>query len=60
MGVPWNPANPVLVDSQKILKTAAQELKVELHLAGVQDAKDLETAFSTLAQAKVQSSWIES
>jgi putative ABC transport system substrate-binding protein len=54
MGVLWNPANPVHVDSQKALKTAAQELKVELHLAGVQYPKDFETAFSTLTQAKVE------
>lgn len=47
-GVLWNPANQVHKPSLKVIEAAAQRLNVELHLAGVQDAKDLESTFSEL------------
>jgi putative ABC transport system substrate-binding protein len=48
-GVLWNPANPVHQSSMKVIEAAAQRLKVELYLMGVQDSKELEGAFSALA-----------
>jgi putative tryptophan/tyrosine transport system substrate-binding protein len=48
-GVLWNPANPVHKSSMKVIEAAAQRLKVELYLVGVQDSKEIEGAFSTLA-----------
>ena len=41
-GVLWNPSNQAHKPSLKIAEAAAQRVKVELHLAGVQDAKELE------------------
>ena len=38
----------------KIIEDAAQRLKVELHLAGVRDPKELESAFSALAGKRVE------
>jgi ABC-type uncharacterized transport system substrate-binding protein len=48
-GVLWNPANPVHKSSMKVAEAAAQRLKVELYPVGVQDSKEIEGAFSTLA-----------
>jgi ABC-type uncharacterized transport system substrate-binding protein len=53
-GVLWNPANQVHQPSVKIIEGAARRLKVELHLAGVQDPKDLEHAVSALVGKSVQ------
>ena len=54
IGLLWNPANPVHVSSLKVLEDAAQALKVKLHPMGVQDAKELESAFSALTQKHVE------
>jgi ABC-type uncharacterized transport system substrate-binding protein len=40
--------------SLRIIENAAQRLKVDLHLAGVQDPKEIERAFMALAQKGVQ------
>jgi putative ABC transport system substrate-binding protein len=53
-GVFWNPANPVHEPLLKVMEAAAPRLKVELHLARVQDAQDLEKAFSALVAKRVQ------
>ncbi|HEY9854092.1 MAG TPA: ABC transporter substrate-binding protein [Stenomitos sp.] len=54
VGVLWNPANPVHRPSLKVIEGAAQRLKVELHLAGVQDPKEIERAVSALVGKGVQ------
>jgi len=54
IGVLWNPANQVHQPSLRVIEGAAQRLKVELHLAGVQDPKELERAVSALAGKGVQ------
>ena len=54
MGVLWDPANPVHRPSLRIIESAAQRLGVDLHLAGVQDPKEMERAFSALAEKGVQ------
>ena len=54
VGVLWNPANPVHQPSLKIIEGAAQKLKVELFLAGVQDPQEIESAFSTLVEKGAQ------
>ena len=53
-GVLWNPTNQVHKSSLKVIEAAAQRLKVELRLAGVQDPSELESTFSTLARERVQ------
>lgn len=53
-GVLWNPTNQVHKPSLKVIEAAAQRLDVELHLAGVQDPKDLESTFSALVRKGVQ------
>jgi putative ABC transport system substrate-binding protein len=53
-GVLWNPTNQVHKPSLKVIDAAARRLKVELHLAGVQDPKELESTFSTLVGKGVQ------
>jgi putative ABC transport system substrate-binding protein len=53
-GVLWNPTNQVHKPSLKVIEAAAERLKVELHLAGVQDPKDLERTFGTLAEKRVE------
>ena len=53
-GVLWNPANQVHKPSLKVIEAAAQQFRVELHLAGVQDAKDLESTFSSLVAKRVE------
>ena len=53
-GVLWNPTNQVHRPSLKVIEAAAERLKVELHLAGVQDAKDLEDTFSGLVAKRVE------
>jgi putative ABC transport system substrate-binding protein len=54
MGVLWDPANQVHRPSLRIIESAAQRLGVDLHLAGVQDPKEMERAFSALAEKGVQ------
>ena len=54
VGVLWNPANQVHKPSLKIIEAAAQQLKVELRLAGVQDPKELERTISALVEKGVQ------
>jgi putative ABC transport system substrate-binding protein len=53
-GVLWNPANPVHKSSMHVIEAAARELKVEIYPVGVQEAKELEGAFSTLAGKRAQ------
>ncbi len=53
-GVLWNPANQVHQPSLKVIEDAAQRLKVELHLAGVQEPKEIERAVSALVKRGVQ------
>jgi ABC-type uncharacterized transport system substrate-binding protein len=53
-GVLWNPTNPVHKPSLKGIEAAAERLKVELHLVGVQDPKDLESTFSAMAGGRVE------
>jgi putative ABC transport system substrate-binding protein len=53
-GVLWNPANQVHRPSLKVIEAAAQRLKVDLHLAGVQQASELEPAFSAMAARRVE------
>ncbi len=54
VGVLWNPANPVHQPQLKIIDGAAQTLQVKLHLAGAQDPKEIERAFSALVKNGVQ------
>jgi putative ABC transport system substrate-binding protein len=53
-GVLWNPANQVHKPSLKVIEAAAQWLRVELHLAGVQDPERLEPTVSELVGKGVQ------
>jgi ABC-type uncharacterized transport system substrate-binding protein len=53
-GVLWNPTNQVHKPSLKFIEAAAQRLKVDLRLAGVQDPSELESTFSALAGERVQ------
>jgi putative ABC transport system substrate-binding protein len=53
-GVLWNPSNQAHQPSLKVIEGAAQRLKVELHLAGVQDPKELERTVSALVKKGVQ------
>ena len=53
-GVLWNPTNQVHKSSLRVIEAAAQRLKVELRLAGVQDPDELESTFSALARERVQ------
>ena len=54
IGLLWNPANPIHGPSLKSMEATAQALRVELHPVGVQDAKEIESAFSALARKRVQ------
>jgi putative ABC transport system substrate-binding protein len=53
-GVLWNPANQVHKPSLNVIETAAQRLRVELRLAGVQDPKLLEPTLSDLLAKRIQ------
>ncbi len=54
IGVLWNPANQIHQPSLKVIEGAAQRLRVELQLAGVQDPRDLESAVTGLTGKRVQ------
>jgi putative ABC transport system substrate-binding protein len=54
IGVLWNPANQVHKPSLKVIEDAAQRLKVELYLVGVQDAAALETHILELTRKGAQ------
>jgi putative ABC transport system substrate-binding protein len=54
IGVLWNPTNPIHGPSMKDVKAAAQALNVQLHPVGVQDPKELESAFSAMARERVE------
>jgi ABC-type uncharacterized transport system substrate-binding protein len=54
IGALWNPANPGNAPFVKELEAAARALKVQLHPAGVQDPKELESAFAALARQRVE------
>jgi len=53
-GVLWNPANQVHKPSLMVIEAASKQLRVELHLAGVQDPKLLEQTLSDLVKKGVQ------
>jgi putative ABC transport system substrate-binding protein len=53
-GVLWNPTNQVHKPSLKVIEAAAQQLKVELHLAGIQDPGEIEPAVAALTGKGVQ------
>jgi putative ABC transport system substrate-binding protein len=53
-GVLWNPTNQVHKPSLKVIEGAAQRLKVQLHLVGIQDPREFESAFTALAGKGVQ------
>jgi putative ABC transport system substrate-binding protein len=50
----WNPANPIHAPSLKVIEAAARSLKVQLRAMGVQDPRELEGAFSAMAEERVQ------
>jgi putative tryptophan/tyrosine transport system substrate-binding protein len=54
IGVLWNPANPIHGPSLKSMEATAEALKVELHPVGARDPQEIESAFATLAQKRVQ------
>jgi putative ABC transport system substrate-binding protein len=53
-GVLWNPSNQVHKPSLTVIEGAAQRMKVELHLAGVQDPKEIEPTILALVGKGVQ------
>jgi len=53
-GVLWNPTNQVHKPSLKVIEGAAERLKVQLHLAGIQDPSEFEGAFKALVRKGVQ------
>jgi putative ABC transport system substrate-binding protein len=53
-GVLWNPTNQVHKPSLSVIEGAAQRLKVQLHLVGVQDPSEFEGAFTALVRKGVQ------
>lgn len=53
-GVFWNPTNQVHKPSLKVIEGAAERLKVELHLVGIQDPREFESAFARLVGKGVQ------
>ena len=53
-GVLWNPTNQVHRPSLKVIEAAAEQLRVELHLVGVQDPKELDSAFSVMVGRRVE------
>ena len=59
IGVLWNPANPVHASAMKTLGTAASALKVELHFTAVKDAKEFESAFSSLTGKHVEALMVQ-
>jgi putative tryptophan/tyrosine transport system substrate-binding protein len=54
IGALWNPANPVHKPGLKEIEVAALALKVQLHPVGVQDPKEIESAFSVLTQKRAE------
>ena len=54
IGILLNPANPVHRPSLQSIEAAAQQLKVELHEAGVQNPDELQRTFSALVEKGVQ------
>ena len=54
IGVLWNPGNPIHGSSLKSMEATAEALKVELHPVGARDLQEIESAFSALAQRRVQ------
>ena len=53
-GVLWNPTNQVHKPSLKVIEDAAQRLKVDLQLVGVQDPTQLENTFAALVAQRVE------
>jgi putative tryptophan/tyrosine transport system substrate-binding protein len=54
IGVLWNPDNPIHGPSLRSMEATAAALKVELHPVGARDPQEIESAFSVLAQKRVQ------
>jgi len=54
IGALWNPANPGNGPFVKELEAAAQALKVQLQPVGVQDPKELDSAFAALARQRTE------
>lgn len=54
IGVLWNPGNPIHARSLKTTEAAAQALRVELVPAPAQESRQLESAFASLAGARVE------
>jgi putative ABC transport system substrate-binding protein len=54
IGVLWNTANPIHRPSLKHIEATAEALKVELHPVGVEEPKEIESAFSAFARKHVQ------
>ncbi len=58
IGALWNPANPIHEPILKDMEAAARVLKVQLHPVGVQDPKELESAFAALARRRAQALFV--
>ena len=54
IGAIWNPSNPGNAPFVKELETAAHSLKLQLQLVGVQDAKELDSAFASLVRRRAE------
>jgi putative ABC transport system substrate-binding protein len=54
IGALWNPANPGNEPFVRQLEATALGLKVQLHSVGVQDPKDLDSAFAALARQRAE------
>jgi putative ABC transport system substrate-binding protein len=54
IGVLWNPGNPIHGPSLRSIEAAAQALRVQLHLVGIKDPKEIEPAFAELVRSRVE------
>jgi putative ABC transport system substrate-binding protein len=54
IGVLWNPGNPIHGPSLKTVEAAAHALRVQLHLVGVREPREIEPAFAELARNRVE------
>jgi putative ABC transport system substrate-binding protein len=53
VGVLWNPTNQVHKPSLRVIEAAAERLRVELQLMGVEDPKELESTFTVMVGRRV-------
>ncbi len=58
VAVLFNPANPIHGPGLKEVEIVARALKVELDTVGVQDANELEHAFSTMARKRTEALFV--